>query len=115
MNGCQGDHPELPLGTVETRSFPAVSSPPLAVEALSSAVSQLQANPPPYTSGIIRLHVSNGTCFCALFLSVNCLVGQKASKSRAMGSCHVVGDLERHGYWPIVPYLAHHLREYMQL
>ncbi|KAL6183144.1 hypothetical protein ACLB2K_044555 [Fragaria x ananassa] len=57
MNGCQGDHPELPLGTVETRSFPAVSSPPLAVEALSSAVSQLQANPPPYTSGIIRLQV----------------------------------------------------------
>ncbi|XP_050375608.1 isochorismate synthase 1, chloroplastic-like [Argentina anserina] len=57
MNGCQGDHPQLPLGTVETRSFPAVRSPSLAVEALSSALSQLEANPPPYTSGIIRLQV----------------------------------------------------------
>ncbi|XP_024172562.1 isochorismate synthase 2, chloroplastic [Rosa chinensis] len=57
MNGCQGDHPHLPLGTVETRSFPAVPSPSLAVETLSSALSQLKANPPAYTSGIIRLQV----------------------------------------------------------
>ncbi|KAK9925938.1 hypothetical protein M0R45_023197 [Rubus argutus] len=57
MNGCQGDHPQLPLGTIETRSFPAVPSPSLAVDTLSSALSQLKANPPPFTSGIIRLQV----------------------------------------------------------
>ncbi|KAL6281249.1 hypothetical protein ACE6H2_018130 [Prunus campanulata] len=56
MNGCQGD-PHLPLGTIETRSFPAVPSPSLALDRLNSAISELKANPPSSTSGIIRLQV----------------------------------------------------------
>ncbi|KAM1340328.1 hypothetical protein ACFX2H_038740 [Malus domestica] len=56
MNGCQGDS-HLPLGTVETRSFPAVPSPSLALDRLSSAISELKSNPPPSSSGIIRLQV----------------------------------------------------------
>ncbi|XP_008239833.1 PREDICTED: isochorismate synthase 2, chloroplastic-like [Prunus mume] len=56
MNGCQGD-PHLPLGTIETRSFPAIPSPSLALDRLNSAISELKANPPSSTSGIIRLQV----------------------------------------------------------
>ncbi|XP_048443557.1 isochorismate synthase 2, chloroplastic-like [Pyrus x bretschneideri] len=52
MNGCQGVS-HLPLGTVETRSFPAVPTPSLALDRLSSAI--LNSNPPPSSSGIIRL------------------------------------------------------------
>lgn len=76
MNGCQGDT-HLPLGTIETRSFPAVPSPSLALDRLNSAISELKANPPSSTSGIIRLQVSHvkcsmpsklnsSTCFCSL-------------------------------------------------
>ncbi|XP_059444802.1 isochorismate synthase 2, chloroplastic-like isoform X3 [Corylus avellana] len=56
MNGCQGD-PRAPIGTIETRAFPAVPSPALAMERLNSAISQLKSEPPPFTSGIIRLEV----------------------------------------------------------
>ncbi|CAK9186161.1 unnamed protein product [Ilex paraguariensis] len=56
MNGCQGE-PRLPVGTVETRTLPAVLSPALAVDRLKSAVSELQSDPPPFDSGIIRLQV----------------------------------------------------------
>uniref|UniRef100_A0A2P2L177 Isochorismate synthase 2ic n=1 Tax=Rhizophora mucronata TaxID=61149 RepID=A0A2P2L177_RHIMU len=54
MNGCQGD-PKLPIGIIETRTFPAVASPALAMDTLNSAVREWKANPPFYTSGIIRL------------------------------------------------------------
>lgn len=57
MNGCQGD-PRAPIGTIETRTFPAVSSPALAMERLNSAISDMtNSEPPPYDSGIIRLEV----------------------------------------------------------
>ncbi|XP_055831177.1 isochorismate synthase, chloroplastic isoform X3 [Solanum dulcamara] len=57
MNGCQGD-PRAPIGTVETRTLPAVSSPALAMEHLNSAISDMiMSQPPPYNSGIIRLEV----------------------------------------------------------
>ncbi|GAV73832.1 Chorismate_bind domain-containing protein [Cephalotus follicularis] len=56
MNGCQGD-PRVPLGTNETRTFPAVACPALAMDRLNSAISELKSNPPPFTSGIIRLQV----------------------------------------------------------
>ncbi|KAK7836982.1 isochorismate synthase 2 [Quercus suber] len=56
MNGCQGD-PRAPIGTIETRTFPTVPSPALAMDTLNSAISQLKSDPPPFTSGIIRLQV----------------------------------------------------------
>ncbi|CAN4100443.1 unnamed protein product [Withania somnifera] len=57
MNGCQGD-PRAPIGTIETRMFPAVSSPALAMERLNYAISNMiKSKPPPYNSGIIRLEV----------------------------------------------------------
>ncbi|XP_062170665.1 isochorismate synthase 2, chloroplastic-like isoform X2 [Alnus glutinosa] len=56
MNGCEGD-PRNPVGNIETRAFPAVPSPALAMERLNSAISQLKSEPPPFTSGIIRLEV----------------------------------------------------------
>ncbi|XP_019198046.1 PREDICTED: isochorismate synthase, chloroplastic isoform X2 [Ipomoea nil] len=57
MNGCQGD-PRAPIGTVETRTFPAVSTLALAVESLNAAISNLiNSDPPPFRSGIIRLEV----------------------------------------------------------
>ncbi|KAH0662943.1 hypothetical protein KY290_030232 [Solanum tuberosum] len=57
MNGCQGDS-RAPIGTVETRTLPAVSSPALAMERLNSAISDMiKSDPPPYNSGIIRLEV----------------------------------------------------------
>ncbi|KAK4568328.1 hypothetical protein RGQ29_003917 [Quercus rubra] len=56
MNGCRGD-PRAPIGTIETRTFPTVSSPALAMDTLNSAISQLKSDPPPFTSGIIRLQV----------------------------------------------------------
>ncbi|XP_031105912.1 isochorismate synthase, chloroplastic isoform X2 [Ipomoea triloba] len=57
MNGCQGD-PRAPIGTVETRTFPAVSTLALAVESLNAAISNLiNSHPPPFHSGIIRLEV----------------------------------------------------------
>ncbi|KAK4844291.1 hypothetical protein QYF36_018564 [Acer negundo] len=56
MNGCRGE-PGLPMGTVESRTFPVVASPALAMDRLKSAISQLKSNPPSFTSGIIRLQV----------------------------------------------------------
>ncbi|PON34678.1 Isochorismate synthase [Parasponia andersonii] len=56
MNGCQGD-PHFPLGTIETRTFPAAPSHAVALDKLSSAISELKSNPPPFSSGIIRLQV----------------------------------------------------------
>ncbi|KAG8638877.1 isochorismate synthase 2, chloroplastic isoform X2 [Manihot esculenta] len=56
MNGCKGD-PRVPIGTIETRTFPAVASPALAADSLDSAICNLKANPPVFTSGIIRLQV----------------------------------------------------------
>ncbi|KAJ8563250.1 hypothetical protein K7X08_031702 [Anisodus acutangulus] len=58
MNGCQGD-PRAPIGTIETRTLPAVCSPALAMERLNSAISDMiKSEPPPYNSGIIRLEVA---------------------------------------------------------
>uniref|UniRef100_A0A2N9GVI1 Chorismate-utilising enzyme C-terminal domain-containing protein n=1 Tax=Fagus sylvatica TaxID=28930 RepID=A0A2N9GVI1_FAGSY len=56
MNGCRGD-PKTPIGTIETRTFPTVPSPALAMDTLNSAIYQLKSDPPPFTSGIIRLQV----------------------------------------------------------
>ncbi|MCE3049554.1 hypothetical protein HAX54_045144 [Datura stramonium] len=57
MNGCQVDS-RAPIGTVETRTLPAVSSPALAMERLNYAISDMiKSEPPPYNSGIIRLEV----------------------------------------------------------
>ncbi|KAH0660732.1 hypothetical protein KY289_029480 [Solanum tuberosum] len=66
MNGCQGD-PTVPIGTVETRSLPAVSSLSLAMELLNSAISDMiKSDHPPYDSGIIRLEVPIEAQFEAL-------------------------------------------------
>ncbi|KAL6973321.1 isochorismate synthase, partial [Sarracenia purpurea var. burkii] len=54
MNGCRSD-PTAPIGTVETRTFPALSTPAMAVDWLRSAVSEMKSHPPPFDSGIIRL------------------------------------------------------------
>ncbi|XP_031252321.1 isochorismate synthase 2, chloroplastic isoform X1 [Pistacia vera] len=56
MNGCQGDSP-LPVGTIQSRTLAPVPSPALAMDRLNSAISELKSNPPPLTSGIIRLQV----------------------------------------------------------
>ncbi|XP_042509927.1 isochorismate synthase, chloroplastic-like isoform X5 [Macadamia integrifolia] len=56
MNGCEGD-PRTPIGTIETRTFPAVPTPALAMDHLNSAISELKSDPSPSTSGIIRLQV----------------------------------------------------------
>lgn len=57
MNGCNGD-PRAPVGTIETRTLPAVSTPALAMERLSSAVANLKSTLPSAQSGIIRLEVN---------------------------------------------------------
>ncbi|CAA3002024.1 isochorismate synthase, chloroplastic-like [Olea europaea subsp. europaea] len=56
MNGCQGD-PRAPMGTIETRTFPAVPNPTLAMDHLNSAIFDMKSNPPPFDSGIIRVEV----------------------------------------------------------
>ncbi|XVE56990.1 hypothetical protein DITRI_Ditri04bG0055700 [Diplodiscus trichospermus] len=56
MNGCQGD-PKVPIGTIETRTLGAVPSPALAMERLNLAIGDFKRNPPPFSSGIIRLQV----------------------------------------------------------
>ncbi|KAH9775760.1 isochorismate synthase 2 [Citrus sinensis] len=56
MNGCKGD-PRLPVGIIDSCTLPAVPSPALALEKLHSAIFGLKSNPPPFTSGIIRLQV----------------------------------------------------------
>nr|XP_027124406.1 isochorismate synthase, chloroplastic-like [Coffea arabica] len=60
MNGCQGDDhdPRAPIGTIETRTFPAVSTPALAVESLNAAIADMQSQPSASDSGIIRLELS---------------------------------------------------------
>nr|AZK16211.1 isochorismate synthase [Catharanthus roseus] len=55
-NGCNGV-PRAPVGTIETRTLPAVSTPALAMERLSSAVANLKSTLPSAQSGIIRLEV----------------------------------------------------------
>ncbi|KAG2324235.1 hypothetical protein Bca52824_006963 [Brassica carinata] len=56
MNGCEGDF-KTPLGTVETRTMSTVLSPIAATERLISAVSELKSQPPPFSSGVVRLQV----------------------------------------------------------
>ncbi|KAJ4973669.1 hypothetical protein NE237_006843 [Protea cynaroides] len=56
MNGCEGD-PRTPVGTIGTRTFPAVPTPALAMDCLNSAISELKYNTPASTSGILRLQV----------------------------------------------------------
>ncbi|KAK8537566.1 hypothetical protein V6N12_043723 [Hibiscus sabdariffa] len=56
MNGCEGD-PKVPVGSIQTRTLPAVPSPSMAMDHLNSAVRELKCNPPALTSGIIRLQV----------------------------------------------------------
>ncbi|VVA91819.1 unnamed protein product [Arabis nemorensis] len=56
MNGCETDH-KAPLGTVETRTLSTVTSPAAATERLITAVSDLKSQPPPFSSGIVRLQV----------------------------------------------------------
>ncbi|XP_011044019.1 PREDICTED: isochorismate synthase 2, chloroplastic-like isoform X2 [Populus euphratica] len=58
MNGCQGNpRDRVPVGSIETRTFPAVTSPASATETLNLAISELKASPPLFTSGILRLQV----------------------------------------------------------
>ncbi|PPR81075.1 hypothetical protein GOBAR_AA39641 [Gossypium barbadense] len=54
MNGCEGD-PKLPIGSIETRTLTTVPSPSKAMERLDVAIRELKCNPPPLTSGILRL------------------------------------------------------------
>ncbi|VVA95276.1 unnamed protein product [Arabis nemorensis] len=56
MNGCDADF-KTPLGTVETRTMTAVCYPATATERLISAVSELKSQPPPFSSGVVRLQV----------------------------------------------------------
>lgn len=56
MNGCSGD-PRAPIGTIETRTLPPVSTPALAMERLNSAIANLKTTLPSTDSGIIRLQV----------------------------------------------------------
>ncbi|KAM6569755.1 hypothetical protein CsatB_017740 [Cannabis sativa] len=56
MNGCKGN-PYFPLGTIGTRTLPPVPSHSVALDNLTSAISDLKHNPPPFSSGIIRLQV----------------------------------------------------------
>ncbi|XP_058105300.1 isochorismate synthase, chloroplastic-like isoform X2 [Magnolia sinica] len=56
MNGCGGD-PESAVGVCETRTLPAVYTPEMALNQLTSAVLALKSKPPCFSSGIIRLEV----------------------------------------------------------
>uniref|UniRef100_A0A1J3DRW2 Isochorismate synthase 1, chloroplastic n=1 Tax=Noccaea caerulescens TaxID=107243 RepID=A0A1J3DRW2_NOCCA len=62
MNGCDADF-KTPLGTVETRTMATVPSPAAATERLISAVSELKSQPPPFSSGVVRLQVLDFLCF----------------------------------------------------
>ncbi|KAI3793137.1 hypothetical protein L1987_35751 [Smallanthus sonchifolius] len=57
MNGCQSRDLRTPVGMTETRTFPFVSTPAMAMERLSSAITELELDPPVIGSGIIRLEV----------------------------------------------------------
>ncbi|CAM8920584.1 unnamed protein product [Rhodiola kirilowii] len=54
MNGYQQ---QQQLQIIQTRTLKAVSAPSAAVHSLSSALADLKANPPPLSSGIIRMQV----------------------------------------------------------
>ncbi|XVF50172.1 hypothetical protein PTKIN_Ptkin04bG0074300 [Pterospermum kingtungense] len=54
MNGCEGE-PKVPIGTIETRTMGGVATPAMAMDTLNLAIAELKSNPPPFTSGIIRL------------------------------------------------------------
>ncbi|KAL1207858.1 Isochorismate synthase 2 [Cardamine amara subsp. amara] len=56
MNGCEADH-KASLGTVQTRTLSTVMSPADATERLITAVSDIKFQPPPFSSGIVRLQV----------------------------------------------------------
>ncbi|KAM0023672.1 putative isochorismate synthase [Helianthus debilis subsp. tardiflorus] len=57
MNGCQSRDSRTPVGMTETRTFPFVSTPAMAMERLNSAITELGFDPPLLGSGIIRLEV----------------------------------------------------------
>ncbi|KAI3736730.1 hypothetical protein L2E82_26714 [Cichorium intybus] len=57
MNGCQARDPRTPVGMTETRTFPSVSTPAMAMERLTSVITELGSDPPVFRSGIIRLEV----------------------------------------------------------
>ncbi|XP_075505043.1 isochorismate synthase, chloroplastic-like [Primulina tabacum] len=57
MNGCQGDSPRAPIGTIETKTFPVAPTPASAADRLNSAIYDLKSNPSHLDSGIIRLEV----------------------------------------------------------
>ncbi|KAK6920823.1 Chorismate-utilizing enzyme, C-terminal, partial [Dillenia turbinata] len=46
-----------PLGTIQTKTLPAVLTPALAMDRLNSTICDLRSDPPPLTSAIIRLQV----------------------------------------------------------
>ncbi|KAK2984365.1 hypothetical protein RJ640_005381, partial [Escallonia rubra] len=84
MNGCQGVDPKMPLGTIETRTFPAVLTPALAMERLNSAISELKSDPTPsFDSGIIRLQdaSSNGSPICNIPNFPRCRSNNKLKQS----------------------------------
>ncbi|XP_038879641.1 isochorismate synthase 2, chloroplastic isoform X2 [Benincasa hispida] len=56
MDGCGGDGGGT-VGTIETRTFPAVQTAALATESLRRGVAKLKLEAPALTSGIIRLQV----------------------------------------------------------
>ncbi|CAN6717829.1 unnamed protein product [Malus baccata var. baccata] len=111
MNGCQGVS-HLPLGTVETRSFLAVPTPSLALDRLSSAISELNSNPPPFSSGIIHQFLPR--CFFAgrgqtsnssnLYIDSTNGNDQQKSKNNlvsvaGVGSAVFFQDLHPFSYW----------------
>ncbi|PIA62532.1 hypothetical protein AQUCO_00200502v1 [Aquilegia coerulea] len=56
MNGCEGDS-ITPVETIQTRRFSSVPTPEVAIDRLISAISELNSQPPGFSSGIIRLEV----------------------------------------------------------
>ncbi|KAK1409247.1 hypothetical protein QVD17_35773 [Tagetes erecta] len=60
MNGCQSRDPRTPVGMTQTRTFPSVLTPAMAMEQLKSAITELGFDPPMLESGIIRLEVPIG-------------------------------------------------------
>ncbi|KAD7480308.1 hypothetical protein E3N88_03444 [Mikania micrantha] len=60
MNGCHSRDPRTPVGMTETRTFPFVATPAMAMEQLTSAITELGFDPPLLGSGIIRLEVPIG-------------------------------------------------------
>ncbi|KAF5205988.1 Isochorismate synthase 2 protein [Thalictrum thalictroides] len=56
MNGCEGDA-ITPVETIQTRRFSSVATPEVAMDHLISAISELNCQPPGFSSGIIRIEV----------------------------------------------------------